>query len=248
MQLPDLVTRTIASHPHPLLFVTISGAHLYGFASSDSDWDVRGVHVLPLRDVAGLVRGEETFEVMLDGPPEVDVVTHDAGKFFAMLLKRNGYVLEQLCSPLIAHTTGEHEELLALVPRIVTRHHGHHYFGFAARQWDLFDKERPRRIKPLLYVFRALMTGIHLMRHGQIEANLPRLNDVFRMTYIDELIAQKTSGVEHEPVDDRDVELFRREYERFVILLEDEVARTSLPDQTPARAELHDLLLRIRAV
>jgi hypothetical protein len=38
-------------------------------------------------------------------------------------------------------------------------HHSHHYFGFAETQWKLFDKERPRRVKPLLYVYRVLLTG-----------------------------------------------------------------------------------------
>ena len=42
---------------------------------------------------------------------EMDIVTHDVKKFFAMLLKKNGYVLEQLYSPLIVHTTPEHAEL-----------------------------------------------------------------------------------------------------------------------------------------
>ena len=40
------------------LFVTISGAHLYGFPSRDSDVDLRGAHVLPLDSV---IRGAVTF-------------------------------------------------------------------------------------------------------------------------------------------------------------------------------------------
>jgi predicted nucleotidyltransferase len=52
----------------------------------------------------------------------------------------------------------------------VTRFHNHHYLGFADTQWALFSKERPRRVKPLLYVYRVLLTGIHLMRTGEIEA------------------------------------------------------------------------------
>ena len=31
------------------LFVTVSGAHLYGFPSPDSDIDLRGCHLMPLR-------------------------------------------------------------------------------------------------------------------------------------------------------------------------------------------------------
>jgi predicted nucleotidyltransferase len=44
---------------------------------------------------------------------------------------------------------------------IVTKHHAHHYFGVAEMHWKLLDKERPPRVKPLLYVYRVLLTGIH---------------------------------------------------------------------------------------
>ena len=33
------------NQPYPLLFATLSGAHLYGFPSPDSDFDLRGVHL-----------------------------------------------------------------------------------------------------------------------------------------------------------------------------------------------------------
>jgi predicted nucleotidyltransferase len=46
-----------------------------------------------------------------NGPLEMDIVSHDVKKFFGLLLKKNGYVLEQLYSPLIVHTTPEHAHL-----------------------------------------------------------------------------------------------------------------------------------------
>src|SRR5688572_3372273 len=102
----------VRSQPYPLLFVTISGAHLYGFPSPDSDYDLRGVHILPVREVVGLESEQETVEAQGDRHGiELDLVTHDARKFFTLMLKKNGYVLEQLYSPLVVHTTPEHEEL-----------------------------------------------------------------------------------------------------------------------------------------
>src|SRR5437764_11402533 len=86
-----------SAQPYPLVFATVSGAHLYGFPSPDSDFDLRGVHVLPLREVVGLDAGRETVESSTtDGGLEVDLVTHDAKKFFGLLLRKNGYVLEQV--------------------------------------------------------------------------------------------------------------------------------------------------------
>ena len=109
---------------------------------------------------------------------EIDLVTHDARKFFGLVLKKNGYVMEQVLSPLVLHTTPEHEELKAIAVDCLTRHHAHHYLGFAETQWKLFQKENPPRVKPLLYVYRVLLTGIHLMKTGVVEANLVRLNEV----------------------------------------------------------------------
>jgi predicted nucleotidyltransferase len=185
----------IREQPYPLLFVTISGAHLYGFPSPDSDYDLRGVHVLPIRDVIGLNTPRETIEVsgVRDGL-EIDLVTHDIKKFFGLLLKKNGYVLEQLYSPLIVHTTAEHEELKQIARGCITRHHAHHYFGFAETQWKLLEKESPPRVKPLLYVYRVLLTGIHLMQTGEVEANLLKLNEKFCLGHIDDLIRRKLAG------------------------------------------------------
>src|SRR5438128_2787766 len=136
----------IASQPFPLLFVTISGAHLYGFPSPDSDYDLRGIHILPAEQVLGLKTGHETIEISRDQDGlEVDLVTHDVRKYFQLLLKRNGYVLEQIFSPLILHTTPQHEQLKAIAKTCITRHHSHHYLGFAQTQWKLFAKKSPPR-------------------------------------------------------------------------------------------------------
>src|SRR5688572_21704846 len=136
--------RIIAAQTYPLLFATISGAHLYGFPSPDSDFDLRGVHLLPLEKLLGLEVHHETIEDsrVIEGL-EMDIVSHDAKKFFHLLLKKNGYVLEQLFSPLIVQTTPEHVELKTIARDCITRHHSHHYFGFAETQWNLFEKEIP---------------------------------------------------------------------------------------------------------
>src|SRR5438876_8486588 len=192
-----LLRAEVAGHPYPLLFTTVSGAHLYGFPSPDSDYDLRGAHILSAKESVGLLPKQETIEFsgLRDGI-EMDLVTHDVLKFFTMLLKRNGYVLEQLYSPLVVHTTPEHQELKEIAAGCVTRHHSHHYLGFAATQWDLFQKDEPPRIKPLLYVYRVLLTGIHLMRTGQIEANLLTLNEDFGLPYVSDLIDRKICGKE----------------------------------------------------
>lgn len=247
MDADDRLRGEMARHPYPLVFATISGAHLYGFPSPDSDFDLRGCHVLPVHEVVGLDTGRETVESSTTGGGfEVDLVTHDARKFFGLLLKKNGYVLEQLYSPLVVHTTPEHEELKAIARGCVTRHHSHHYFGFAETQWRLFEKESPRRVKPLLYVYRVLLTGIHLMRTGEVEADIVHLNDEARLPHVADLIARKLVGPEKSVLDDEDLAFHRREYERLRSELEDARQASTLAEGPTARPALNDLLVRIR--
>src|SRR3954467_15770759 len=155
----------------PLLFVTISGAHLYGFESADSDYDLRGAHIAPLARVLRLPPPAETFEAMdKRSSPEVDLVTHDIKKFFSLLLKNNGYVLEQVFSPLVVHAMPEFQELRDLAHGCITRNHRHHFLRFAQNQWQLVLKSREPSVKGLLYTYRVLLAGIHLLRTGAVES------------------------------------------------------------------------------
>lgn len=142
----------------------------------------------------GLREPDETRSRMWDREGvEMDLVTHDLRKFVWLMLKPNGYVLEQLLSPLVVHTSELHAELVALAPAVVTRNHAHHYRGFAGTQWRLFEKTG--ELKPLLYTFRALLTGIHLMRSGEVLAHLPTLlGEVAAPAYLPELIEAKAEA------------------------------------------------------
>lgn len=247
MNIDARLSQQVEDHPYPLVFATISGAHLYGFPSPDSDFDLRGVHLLPLEEVVGLKPGHDTIEKsgIHDGL-EIDLVTHDAKKFFELMLKKNGYVLEQLLSPLVVHTTPEHMELRGIAAKCVTRHHAHHYLGFAETQWKLFQKTDPPHVKPLLYVYRVLLTGIHLMRTSEVEANLVRLNETARLPYIAELMDRKTSGPEKGRLEQADLEFHQREYERLRAELQRAFDESKLPQTPSGAAALHDLLVRLR--
>ncbi len=239
----------VAAHPYPLLFATVSGAHLYGFPSADSDYDLRGVHLLPPDKLLGLEVTDETLtQERIIGGLEVDLVTHDARKFFRLVLKKNGYVLEQIFSPLVVHARQPaFDALRDIARRCVTRHHAHHYKGFAHNQWKLFDKEHPRRIKPLLYVYRVLLTGIHLMRTGQVEANLVTLNGAeFHLRHVDELVARKLAGAEQGTLADDDVAFHESEFHRLSTELAAAAERSPLPELPAGRADLNALLLSLR--
>jgi predicted nucleotidyltransferase len=244
LTVPPWAADEASSLPYPLVFAAVSGAHLYGFASIDSDLDLRAAHLLPAAEVVGLRVGPSTIQHTGDRDGvELDVVSHDLHKFAKLLASPNGYVLEQLLSPLVVVTGPLHSALIELAPRLIHRGHAHHYLGFAAGQWQLFEKTG--ELKPALYTLRVLLTGAHLMRTGRLETDLNVLGA--RLAYVPELIAAKRQA-EHGPLPpgiradlDRDVPRLRAGLE---------AARDASPlpgAADPAAVDaLHDLIVKAR--
>jgi predicted nucleotidyltransferase len=226
------------------LFVTVSGAHLYGFPSPDSDVDLRGCHLLPLRDVVGLDMPEQTVQRKLDlAGTEVELVSHDLGKYLRLLVKNNGYVLEQIFSPLVVAGEAFLNDLRPLARRCITRHHYHHYRGFLATQRRLLEKQEAKQVKAVLYAYRVVLTGIHLLRTGEVEAHLPRLAEVYDLPFLGELVARKREEkLRDAGLDWAFHECRLRELEQR---LEEAYAKSPLPQERDRRA-VHDFLVAWR--
>ncbi len=245
---PPQLSAAVQDHPYPLVFATISGAHLYGFPSPDSDWDLRGVHILPLENVLGLKAKQETIERdQNDGIVELDLISHDIYKFATLMLTRNGYVLEQMLSPLVVHSTPAHTALVALARQVITKHHAHHYLGFTHNQWKMLEKEEQPRVKPLLYAFRTVLTGIHLMRTGEIEANLETLNAEAGLSFLAELITLKHTGREKETLPEP-LAQYTTEYQQLVAQLEQAKETTHLPNEVSKEVQnaVSDWVVQVR--
>jgi predicted nucleotidyltransferase len=84
------------------------------------------------------------------------------------------------------------------------------------------------------------------MRTGEIEANLVKLNEVFGIEYIPELIERKINGKEKGVLPEVDLKFYRKEYERLVGELEKAQGNSNLPENPDGKAELNDLLIRLR--
>ncbi len=84
------------------------------------------------------------------------------------------------------------------------------------------------------------------MQTGEIEANLVRLNEKFNLSYLPDLIERKINGAEKAELPHADLDFYRGEYERFVAELETERQRSILPETSDAKADLNDLLIRLR--
>jgi len=244
----DALRRYAEDNVPGLLFVTVSGAHLYGFPSTDSDVDLRGSFAAPLADVLGLDAPRETLEPKgLVGGVEVEMVGHEAAKYLRLLVKPNGYVLEQILSPLVVLTSPAHEELASLARAGLSKKLYHHYAGFARGEWRDYQKvsEKPgagKTVKRLLYLHRVLMTGIVLMDEGVIEADLHRLNERFKLD-LAPLLAMKTR--EQADVEGDDA-VYTRPIAGLFERLDQARESSPLPEEVPNRVALNDFLIRLR--
>ncbi len=241
----SMLQTVVQSGPVPL-FATISGAHLYGFSSPDSDVDLRGAFVLPIDAVLRLRDPEETITVtQVQSGVEVDWVAHDIRKFARLMLKRNGYVLEQLYSPLVVFGGEWLDEMRAIGRGCIIRHLYHHYRGFAYTQFGLLAKPTAT-VKELLYAYRVLLTGIYVLETGEIEANLRRLSEHYRQPGIDELIARKSSGVEHSTLASHEMAEHQPQLDQLAQRLEEAFEHSHLPDEPSTYPQLDDFVVRAR--
>jgi predicted nucleotidyltransferase len=95
-------------------------------------------------------------------------------------------------------------------------------------------------------VYRVLLTSIHLMQTGIVEANLVRLNETAKLPYVDDLIQRKVGGAEKERLTEADLGFHRGEYERLRKKLQEAHEASELPEAPTGGAALHELLVRLR--
>ena len=101
-------------------------------------------------------------------------------------------------------------------------------------------------IRDRLYTYRVLLTGIHLMRTGVLNANIVELNSEFGLDFLPDLIDAKIGGVEKQRLPEADMDFYQQAFERLVSQLSDAGETSSLPDVPAAQAGLNDLLIRLR--
>ncbi len=238
------LAKITADGPYPV-FATISGAHLYGFASPDSDVDLRGAFLLSAKELLSIHPLKETITIEDNSTIELDWVAHDLRKFAKMMVSHNGYVMEQLYSPLVVVTTGLHEELMELGKGCITRPMVRHYQGFARGRRKRLHEPEPT-VKHLLYAYRVYLSGIHLMETGRIEANLTSLNDAYRLREIEDLVERKRQGAEKMRLQDGEVESHEKYLDRLEERLQKAHESSSLPDEPAAKEALDDFVVRVR--
>jgi predicted nucleotidyltransferase len=234
------VTAFLDRRPERALLVVASGSHSYGFPSADSDVDVKGIHVAPAAAVLGLSGARETESFLgFEGQVEIDYTSHELGKACRQLLDGNGNALEWALGRVVLREHARAPELRALARRNLHKGALRHYLGFSRsllKEYERGKAETGRgRVKPLLYVFRTALTGVHLLRTGEVEPDLPRLLAEYpRFSAVRELVARKRAG--HEKVELEDDAPWLPLVAQVHAALDEAHAASPLPDG-PAAAE-----------
>ena len=137
------------------LFAVESGSRAWGFASPDSDYDVRVVYAKPVDWYLGLDEHlADTWNVMLPG--ELDFAAWDVRKAMRQLMKSNAAFMEWLGSPFVYHDAGFLKEMRPFIDRVFNPTHVAFHYASLFRK-VMADKTEDGKIsvKKLCYALRA---------------------------------------------------------------------------------------------
>lgn len=151
-----------------ILFAAESGSRAWGFASPDSDYDVRFIYVRPLAWYLRLTEGRDVIERPLDDRL-VDFVGWDARKALQLLLKSNPALYEWLSSPIVyIDDGGFRPSATGLFERHASaKTLAHHYASIVGGHWNRNIGGRETvRLKRYFYVIRPLLALQWVIERG----------------------------------------------------------------------------------
>ncbi len=226
--------------------VALSGAHAYGFPSPDSDLDLKAIHIAPTRELLGLAAADKSADILktIDGV-EIDYTSNELGGAIAGILGGNGNYLERVLGAIIMQTSPEHEGLVSICQAAISRRMHRHYRGFAQSQYLAVSGDERPPAKRVLYVLRTALTGMHLLRSGQLVVDVTQLLDEYGFGAARELIAAKKDG-ELTRLDAGAKERWIGELDRALTGLDEADERSSLPLEPANRQEANSWLVETR--
>lgn len=234
--------------PGPMVFCALSGAHLYGFPSPDSDLDLKGAYLAPTERLLGLAPDTPAHDLTEDFEGvECDLTALELGRWLALLLGGNGNALEQIFAPNQLFVTGELAALRALATGALSRRFARHYRGFLKGLRRTFGETATPEVKTLLYGYRVAGTGVHLLLEGEVETDVRVTSSAHGLGEVDGLIARKQAGGEHSVLGAQEAERLAPVWDVLDARLADAEARSPLPEGAANRAEIEAWLVARRS-
>lgn len=184
-----------------ILYAVESGSRAWGFASENSDWDVRFVYVHSLDWYLQIGEKKDNIEQML--PNDLDLSGWDLRKSLNLLRKSNPSLLEWLDSPIIyIENKTAISELRALAATCFnSKSVMYHYLNMARNTYKSYLGHDMVKIKKYFYAFRPLFACRWIEKHGTMppvlfEKMLAEFNDPIIRPMIDNLLIEKKAAQE----------------------------------------------------
>jgi len=161
MSVTDAIQQAIADieakHDVRVLFAAESGSRAWGFASPDSDYDVRFIYVHRPDWYIGIGEPRDVIEAMLPG--DLDLSGWDLRKTLRLFQRCNLALNEWLGSPIVYSEHGDlAQRLRVLLPSAFRAPAGyHHYLSMAQGVFNDHLANDPVRLKKVFYVLRPLL-------------------------------------------------------------------------------------------
>ncbi len=188
-----------------ILYACESGSRAWGFASPDSDYDIRFIYAHPISWYLQLEPKRDTIEIM--APGNLDLAGWELSKTLRLFGSCNLPLNEWMDSPTIYRAQSEfHASLCSLIPHYFNPKKSlHHYLSMAERMADHEIQNGKVRIKKLFYILRPLLAGLWITTHHKmpptrfdrlLEQSLP--TSVLKT--VQDLLAQKSNAIENETI------------------------------------------------
>lgn len=139
-----------------ILHCVESGSRAWGFASPDSDYDVRFIYVRPKEFYLRLDKTRDVIEWQLDDT--LDINGWDIQKALTLLHKSNPTLFEWNSSPIVYKTTDAWQRISTIVNRYFSKKSClYHYLSTAKTNYREYLKGETVRLKKYFYVLRPLL-------------------------------------------------------------------------------------------
>ena len=139
-----------------ILHCVESGSRAWGFASPDSDFDVRFIYVRNTPDYLRLDPMRDVIEWQLD--ETLDINGWDLQKALRLLHKSNPTIFEWNSSPVVYKTTPDWKSVSDVINRYFQQKTGlHHYLRTAKSNYEEYLQGETVRLKKYFYVLRPIL-------------------------------------------------------------------------------------------
>jgi predicted nucleotidyltransferase len=158
-QIIDALRDIESRHEVTVLFACESGSRGWGFASPDSDYDVRFIYVNRLPWYLTVTPRRDVIELPISG--ELDVNGWDLRKALGLMRESNPTLLEWLRSPIVYRDDAvAMPRFRALSEAVFSNARGwHHYASMAKKNFREHLQADEVRYKKYLYVLRPLLAA-----------------------------------------------------------------------------------------